>query len=140
MTMMNCDQALTSSLVQGQPEILIIGPRQSQADGPIAAIVDFMRDRKAAVGNGELVGIGGKYPVKVINVSRDTVKDLCTCAVERHHGTRDYVVQQMMIPDRDGRFPDEPGCAEPFVSFRVRYESGLAVPWACLDGQQIQPH
>jgi hypothetical protein len=66
----------------GLPEILIIGPQQGQSEGPIAAFVGFMRDRKAAVGNGELVGIGGKCPVKVMNVSRDTVEDLYTCAVD----------------------------------------------------------
>ncbi len=118
----------------GLPEILAIGGDQ-RTGGPLTDLAKIMRERKAAFANGELVNLGGKYPVKVINLNCPEVYDLYTCAVGNHFKTESYSVQLMMIPDRDGKYPDDPECAEPYASFRVRSRSGMALPWSELSGR-----
>jgi hypothetical protein len=94
------------------PEVLAIGGDQ-RVSGPLSDLVAIMRKRKAAFANGELVSLGGRLPVKVITLNVDDVSDHYTRAVEGHYGTRNYAVQQMLIPDPDGKYADEPGCKEP---------------------------
>jgi hypothetical protein len=65
------------------------------------------------------VSLGGKYPVKVIDVSGAVIYDEYTCQVGHFYGTDDYAVQQMLIPDREGKYPGDPGCAEPYASFLI---------------------
>jgi catechol 2,3-dioxygenase-like lactoylglutathione lyase family enzyme len=49
-------------------------------------------------------------------------------------GSESYSVQQMMIPDREGRYADDPQCAEPYASFRLRGCDGSVLPWPHLEG------
>jgi Domain of unknown function (DUF4262) len=121
----------------GLPEILAIGGDQ-RTSGPLTDLANIMRERKAAFANGELVSLGGKYPVKVISINCPDVRDLYTCAVGNHFKTESYSVQLMMIPDRDGKYPDDAECAEPYASFRVRTRSGMALPWSQLSGLTVQ--
>jgi Domain of unknown function (DUF4262) len=115
------------------PEILVIGGDQRMS-GPLAEAAKIMRKRGAAFANGELVSLGGKYPVKMINITCQEVYDLYTCGVYRHYNTDSYSVQQMMAPDREGRYPDDPQCAEPYASFRLRGRDGSVLPWPHLEG------
>jgi hypothetical protein len=115
------------------PEILAIGGDQ-RTSAPLSDVAKIMRKRGTAFANGELVSLGGKYPVKMINVGCQEVYDLYTCAVGRHFNTEDYSVQQMMIPDREGRYADDPQCAEPYASFRLRGRDRTVLPWPHLEG------
>jgi hypothetical protein len=117
----------------GLPELLAIGGDQRM--GPVLrGLAEIMRERKAAFTDGELVDLGGKYPVKVINVSCQDIYDRYTLGAGSHYGADNYLVQLMMIPDRNGKFPDDPNCAEPYASARVCSPSGMAIPWAQLAG------
>jgi hypothetical protein len=64
----------------GLPELLAIGGDRRMSN-PLSALAKIMRDRKSAFKDGELVSLGGKYPVKVINIDCPEVHDLYTCAV-----------------------------------------------------------
>jgi hypothetical protein len=119
----------------GLPEILVIGGDQRMS-GPLGEVAKIMRKRGSAFANGELVSLDGKYPVKLINVNCREVYDLYTCAVGRHFNTESYAVQQMMVPDREGKYPDDPRCTEPYASFRLRSGDGTVLSWPHLEGMQ----
>jgi uncharacterized protein DUF4262 len=121
---------------RGLPEILVIGGDQRTA-GPLSSLTRIMHKRNAAFAGGELVSMGGKHPVKVVNANCAEVHDLYTCAVGRHYETESYLVQQMLIPDRDGRYPDDPLCTEPYASLRVCNRHGMPLSWAYLQGASL---
>lgn len=121
---------------RGLPEILAIGGDRRMG-GPLTSLSKIMHERNSAFADGELVSLGGKYPVKVINVNCAEVRDLYTCTVSRHYGTDNYLVQQMLVPDRDGRYADDALCAEPYSTFRVRDRLGLTLSWAHLQGATL---
>ena len=50
-----------------------------------------------AFANGELVSLGGKHPVKIVDVPTALVKDEYTIQVGEYFGTDDYA-QQVLIP------------------------------------------
>lgn len=58
---------------------------------------------------GEIVELGGKFPVKIINANKQA-QDEYTIQAGNFYGHDDYHVQRVLIPDRRGRFPDNPRC------------------------------
>jgi hypothetical protein len=75
-----------------------------------------MRDeRGAAFQHGELVSVGGRFPVKIIEASAKA-KEEFTLVVGQYYDTENYRVQQIVLCDPNGRFPGDPGCAEPYAS------------------------
>jgi hypothetical protein len=63
--------------------------------------------------------LGGKYPVKIVNVPVERVSDEFTVQVGEYYGDEHYRVQQILLPDRAGRYPGDPRCAMPFASVPV---------------------
>ena len=39
--------------------------------------------------------------------------------IEQYFGHNDYPIMQVLIPDRNGKYADEPGCEPPFSDFPV---------------------
>jgi Domain of unknown function (DUF4262) len=74
---------------------------------------DMMIERGAPFADGELVNPGGKFPAKIVNASRRAQDDY-TIQAGQHFGHEDYRVLQVLIPDRNGRFPDDPECQPPY--------------------------
>jgi hypothetical protein len=107
----------------GLPELLCIGGRSQRNAAQISHILNDlakqMREREKPFADGEIVNLGGKNPVKVINVDTADVTDTHTCQVAVYYGTENYAVQQVLISDPEGRFPGDPDCAEPYASFLV---------------------
>jgi hypothetical protein len=102
------------------PELLLIGGTQ-QTGGALIDLAKIMRERKSAFTDGELVSLGGKYPVKVIGfdeLDAAAVRDEYTAQTFNYYGTDGYRVQQILMPDREGRYPGDPACAEPYASFQ----------------------
>jgi hypothetical protein len=93
----------------GLPELLVIGTREA---GFLNNLSEQMLNRGTAFANGELVSLGGRFPLKVI-VANKTARDQYTIQAGQHFGTEDYALLQLLIPDRNGVFPDEPGCMQP---------------------------
>ena len=103
----------------GLPELLVIGGDQ-RTGGPLIELARIMGERKSAFADGELVSLGGKYPIKIIDDPETAiVRAEYTTQVGNYYGTDGYLVQQMVIPDREGRYPGDPGCAEPYASFCI---------------------
>lgn len=98
----------------GLPELLIIGGAAGLYGHVLNTLGAMMRERGAPFSDGELVSLGGEHPVRIINVPTSAVSEDYTCQVEHYYQTTDYKVQQVVVCDTSGRFPDEEGCDEPW--------------------------
>ena len=95
----------------GLPELLMIG---SHRDGSaLNALCKIMRENNRPFENGELIDWGGKFPLKSINAG-DEAKDKYTLFVGAYYRTDEYAVQQVLMPDRFGRYPDDLRCEYPY--------------------------
>jgi hypothetical protein len=104
---------------RGLPELLMIG---NFSHGYLAFILDFlgeeMRKQGQPFDNGELVSIGGKHPVKIVNAGTEAREEYAIQVGEYYHHD-DYVIQQVLVPDGEGRFPNETGCEAPYSEVPV---------------------
>jgi hypothetical protein len=100
---------------QGLPELLVIGTARG---GFLNDLSRKLIERGRAFQDGQLVGLGGKKPVKIINANQDA-QESYTIQAGNYFGTDDYPVQQVLIPDRNGRFPIDPECLPPYSNFPV---------------------
>jgi hypothetical protein len=92
------------------PELLMIGYHDAGAIGSVLGkLSDAMIEREHAFADGETVNLGGKYPVKIIDANA-TAQDKYTIQAGRFYGHEDYDVQQVLVSDRRGRFPDDAQC------------------------------
>jgi hypothetical protein len=104
---------------KGLPELLVIGTPKGGFLNDLSLI---MINRGEQFADGEIVDIGGRFPVKVVDAN-PAVRDEFTIQAGQYYGTEDYAVQQVLIPDREGRFPGDPNCDEPYKSFGPRQVS-----------------
>jgi hypothetical protein len=95
---------------RGLPELLVFGMSNGQI---LDVLSDMMIERGRAFDDGELVHLGGACPIKMICADW-RAKDDYTVQAGVHYHTEHYDVQQVLIPDPDGRFPDDPGCLFPY--------------------------
>jgi hypothetical protein len=70
---------------------------------------DMMIERGRPFDHGEIVDLGGKFPVLVFDANEDALRDYTIQATEFFQ-TSDYTVQQVVAPDTNGRFPYDPLC------------------------------
>ena len=57
--------------------------------------------------HGQLVDLGGKWPVLIIDATNPIVHKEYTRLVNAFYNTHDYQVQQVLVPDPNGRFPPD---------------------------------
>ena len=94
----------------GLPELLMIGNRDGST---LNALCKIMRENNRPFENGELIDLGGKFPLKSLNAGNEAKKEY-TLFVGAYYETDDYTVQQIVMPDRSGRYPDDPQCEYPY--------------------------
>lgn len=95
------------------PELFVIGACSQAFAEILNELCEKMRERGRAFDNGELVNLGGKYPLKMVDVPMEVCEDF-TLQVGRYYHVKDYRVQQVVVCDLQGRFPGDPGCASPY--------------------------
>jgi hypothetical protein len=97
--------------LQALPELLIIGMMKA---GFLNDLSQIMIDARGTFANGQLVRIdGARLPVKVIRANKTAYTEY-TVQAGRYFGHDDYPIMQVLMPDRDGKFPDEAGCQPPY--------------------------
>lgn len=108
---------------KGLPELIMIGLGHEDSMYLLNVMGDIMRKQGHAFRNGELVRPADfKLPLKVIDASIDVHRDW-TCQIipfyraEGHALAKPVRVQQVVVCDPQGRFPGDPGCAEPYSLF-----------------------
>jgi hypothetical protein len=100
--------------IVGLPELLVIGT----TNGAFLNILsEKMIERGAAFDDGELVSLG-RGPLKIINADERAHNDY-TIQAGQYLGHENYRVQQVLICDRNGRYPDEPECQHPYSTIPV---------------------
>ena len=103
---------------RGLPELLPVGNfSHSDLGFLLNGLGETMRKRGRPFDNGEVVSYGGKRPVKIINAGTQA-KEYAIQVAEYYH-TDEYAIQQVLVPDQEGRFPGETGCAAPFSEVPV---------------------
>jgi hypothetical protein len=101
----------------GLPELLLFGPPDTAF--ALELLSREMRSRGAAFHHGELVNIGGRLPLKILDAGLEAQSDF-TIWVGQF--TDDYRVQQVLIPDLNGKYPGEPECLPPYATVPVLYD------------------
>lgn len=91
------------------PELIISGDLGEDLDtNIILAVMDSMQSRELQL-NTEIRDILDGYPIKVIDVSGDNVKNNYAVILYDYYEGHDVKVYQILLPDDDGKFPDEEG-------------------------------
>lgn len=98
------------------PELLIVGLCQDH--GILNAASELMIERGRAFDDGEVISIGGAFPFCVIDAA-DDVKARYTLQATSFSGGADYRVMQIVLCDRQGRFPWDEDCAKPYADVKV---------------------
>src|SRR5215204_4600967 len=94
----------------GLPEFIIFGLRQDQAHAVVSNAVSEMRDNlKAAPADGHVTNELASVPMIYRDVPAEDAAKEHTVQAEVRYG-RAVPVVQIVWPDRDGKFPWEPGC------------------------------
>lgn len=93
------------------PELLMIGT--DQGGSILNKVCGIMRKNNRPFQDGELIDLGGKFPLKSLNAGDEAKKEY-TLFVGAYYETDDYTVQQIVMPDRSGRYPDDPLCEAPY--------------------------
>lgn len=93
------------------PEFVIVGFAPQHAHYAIMRVVEALKERGRRFEHGETFFIDND-PEKVLVFfdARDSVKDDYTIQTGQYYKTEDYEVQQILIPDVMGRFPNDPEC------------------------------
>jgi Domain of unknown function (DUF4262) len=98
------------------PELLVIGTTNA---GWLNNLSQQMIDAEAPFEDGATVLIPGAHlPVKIIRAN-STAQTEYAIQAGQYFGTDSYPIMQVLIPDRNGKFPDETGCAAPFSTIPV---------------------
>lgn len=100
------------------PELLCIGMYDAHGQGMVNDLSKVMLDRQRPFTNGELVNLGGAYSVMILDASQEA-KDEYTVQATAFFDGGAYDLMQVVLPDLNGKFPWDAGCAEPFSFVRV---------------------
>jgi len=97
----------------GLPELLVVGTDSNAIAGVLNRLGKIQRDRGKDFKDGELVSVGGKFPVRIVDAGVAGRTRYATF-VGIFYGTDSYEVRQVLLPDTEGRWPDTPGCDAPY--------------------------
>lgn len=96
------------------PELLIVGFDDSVFAGVLNRLGAMQRSRKRAFGDEEMVDIGAKFPLRIVDAG-EAGRTRYATFVGIYYNTPHYAVRQVLLPDTKGRWPDTPGCDLPFA-------------------------
>jgi hypothetical protein len=96
------------------PEFLCIGRFAPNAMAEGLNVISALQEHHGKpFAEGALIDLGGQVPVKVRKCT-DAVKSEFTIQAGQYFKSEDYEVYQMLIPDIDGLYPDDPQCHPSF--------------------------
>ena len=101
--------------LKGLPELLVIGTSQGFF---LNTLSHLMIAAGHGFEDGETVRMLGSKEVKLIHASA-AAREEYTIQAGEHFGHQNYSVMQVLMPDKQGRFPGEDGCDEPYASVPV---------------------
>ena len=109
----------------GLPELLVVGTDKEFVAGILNRLGTMQRDRGKAFADEELVSIGGKFPLRIVDAGEIGRTEYATF-VGFYYGTESYALRQVLLPDTQGRWPDTPGCDRPYCEQPILSKIGRA--------------
>jgi hypothetical protein len=97
---------------RGLPELLIVGTDKAGFGGVLNRLSEIQIERNTAFEHEELVSIGGKFPLRIIDTGDIGRRDYAYFA-RIYYDSDTVEVRQVLLPDTKGRWPDTPGCDGP---------------------------
>ena len=98
------------------PELLVIGLAQAPFLNDLS---QMMIDADAPFHDNQIVLMhGAEKPVKIIKPS-DIARTEYAIQAGQFFGSENYQIMQVLLPDRAGKFPDDPGCQPPFSNIPI---------------------
>lgn len=101
----------------GLPELLLVGMVDTGSLLILNMVSDKMKERGRAFDDREIVSLGAKFPVCLVGAGPQE-RERMTCA-NWFNGDTAYPVMQIVACDTEGRFPWDPGCAEPYCRVHI---------------------
>lgn len=98
---------------RGQPELIFVGEASPDMGGLINKICESLKLHIRFHDNMR-VGIGTRHPFKLLTVGMKAKSQMQHCAA--YWKTLDFDVMQIIMCDKEGRWPGDPDCSEPFAS------------------------
>lgn len=94
------------------PELLMLGNFPPDAACMVLnALSDFMIKHARCFDDGEeTFALGGEAPVRIIDARDPIVKRSYTVQAGQFYKSEDYDVQQVIVPDKNKRWPEDPQC------------------------------
>lgn len=104
--------AYTTGLAEKDlPEFLMVGFAPESSHAIIMMAYEEMKKRGRRFEDREVFLVDDDPQKALVFLdARDSVKDDFTIQTGQYYQTEDYQVQQIMVPDREGRFPNDPAC------------------------------
>lgn len=99
--------------LSGIPEFVISGLLSESLQHVLNELSQQAIARGEPFADGELVNLGGKLSVRIEDAP-SIAKSFMTIQATEFYGNEDYALQQVVLPDASGRFPEDAGCDEPF--------------------------
>ena len=99
-------------------EMIVFGSLDGQAI--LNDLVEKMKERGGRFEDGEVVKLGdgtAKFGVKLIRASFKKAAGKYTFQANRYwqeKGMQEYSIIEVLVPDKNGVYPDEPGCSPPY--------------------------
>lgn len=90
----------------GKPDLLVLAAEHRIA----GRIINRVSEQDGVkFEDGEIVDLGGKFPIKLAKMDAGT-RMLYTVQAEEYYQTHDYAVMQVVFADENGKFPGDEGC------------------------------
>lgn len=97
----------------GLPELLVVGTVDKAIAGILNALSEIQSNRGTAFTHDELVYVGGKHPLRIVDTGAYGHQHYA-CFARIYYATDAVEVRQVLLPDSRGRWPDTPGCDPPY--------------------------
>ena len=98
-----------------QPEVVVFGLPEDVAHDLLNAIADDAAEDKKFLPGTRHEGVLVGYPVRFFDVPKDRYDDYLGSAVWAYEGS-DFPCVQLVWPDKQGRWPWEPGARDGFAA------------------------
>jgi hypothetical protein len=110
----------------GLPELLLIGWDQTSLGRYLNILGHIQRERGTAFADEELVNIEGPSLFRIVDAGEIGRTQYATL-VRKYYETEDFEVRQILLCDRQGRWPDTPGCDLPYARQPVLSKIGTVL-------------
>lgn len=97
----------------GLPELLLIGQSDDLFVSIVNAVGEVQREGGKAFTHGERVDFSARLPALIVEAGQRG-RDEYAVQAGVYYGTDNFEVRQILLPDRNGRFPGEAGCLPPY--------------------------